>query len=89
MIAGSNVGHRLQGLDDLAEQAAGKSNGGGSEPKHGTDGVIRHNFHPSFLSIFDPTSSLSFTDTLFFSYVYLFHASSCSQQYNKDIIQLV
>ena len=28
-------------------------------------GVIRHNFHSYFWSIFDPTSSLSFTDTLF------------------------
>ena len=33
--------------------------------------VIRHNFCSSFWSIFDPTFSLSFTDTFFSSYNYL------------------
>ena len=42
-----------------------------------------------FQSIFDPTSLPSFTDTHFFSYVYLSYASSHSWQDNKDTIWLV
>ena len=34
--------------------------------------VIRHYFHASFLSIFDPTSLLSLSLSLFFSYFYPF-----------------
>ena len=40
VIEGSSAGHGLRNLDGLAEQAAGESNGGASEPK------IQHGRYP-------------------------------------------